>query len=49
MHEMKPWTTSLVVIISVIATSIGAYNLEWFLNTACLIDTMPTISKNCKR
>ncbi|BAZ31589.1 hypothetical protein NIES4074_40620 [Cylindrospermum sp. NIES-4074] len=48
MHEIKPWTTTLVVIVSVIATSIGVYNLELFLNTTCLIDTMPANLKHCK-
>lgn len=48
MPEIKPWTTTLVVAVSIIATSIGVYNLESFLNTVCLINTMPTISKYCK-
>lgn len=48
MHEIKPWTTTLVVIVSIIATSIGVYNLEWFLNSTCVVNTMPTISKHCK-
>lgn len=49
MREIKPWTTSVVVIVSIIATSIGVYNLERFLNTVCMIDTMPAISKHCKQ
>ena len=49
MREIKPWTTTLVVTVSIIATSIGVYNPELFLNTVCLINTMPAISKHCKQ
>ncbi len=48
MREIKPWTTSVVVMVSIIATSIGVYNLELFLNTVCLINTMPAVNKDCK-
>ncbi len=49
MREIKPWTTTVVVIISIIATYMGVYNLEWFLNTICVINSMPNMSKHCQR
>lgn len=49
MREIKPWTTTVVVIVSIIATAIGAYNLEWFLNATCVVHTMPANSKHCKQ
>ncbi len=41
MREIDPWVTILVIVISVIATAIGVYNFELFLNFICLIDTLP--------
>ncbi len=48
MRDPQHLTITLVVIVSIIATAIGVQNFERFLNTMCLIDTMPTINKHCK-
>jgi hypothetical protein len=41
MPERDPWTTALVIMVSVIAVKIGVHNLEWALNAVGLIDTLP--------
>ncbi|MDM9383759.1 hypothetical protein QUB80_24035 [Chlorogloeopsis sp. ULAP01] len=48
MRETDPWVTILILAMSVIATAIGVYNFELFLNFICLIDTLPNVSKHCK-
>jgi pyrroline-5-carboxylate reductase len=49
MREMKPWTTSLVVVISVAATWVGVYNFEWLLNKTCVVQTLPNFSNHCSQ
>jgi hypothetical protein len=44
MPVRDPWTTILVIIVSITATVIGYRNLEWALNAVDLIDTMPSKS-----
>ncbi len=48
MRHDNYWTFLWVVMVFLPATIIGIRNLEWFLNTTCLINTMPDISKYCK-
>ena len=48
MQQKQPWTTWLVCLIAVSATVIGMYNLEWFLNVNCFINTKPEFSRHCK-
>ncbi|GAB1541875.1 hypothetical protein NUACC21_45480 [Scytonema sp. NUACC21] len=42
MVEKDFWTTTIVVIVSVIAVKIGVDNLEWGLNAVGWIDTLPS-------
>ncbi len=42
MYQRDPWTTALVIFVSIITLIIGIHNLEWGLNAIGVIHTMPS-------